>query len=207
MAKPSGPADPVQVGLSHLGEVEVDDYVDGLDINSSGEQVGAHEVAAQPGTEVVKDSITVALRHFGMDVVATVTQLRDLLCQQFHSLSRVAEYDRLVDLQLKYKNYTCLRKSLSNRKLQIYTFHTVTQMNPKYQIFTTLVDYLYKYLQQWHCIECECNPRQLSDHGRRRKLVFASYPLSFDQPLDKAMQRPVTASQSAQNTIHIYFCN
>jgi len=41
-------SDPVQVGLSHLGEVEVDDDVDGLDVDTSGEQVGRDEVAAKP---------------------------------------------------------------------------------------------------------------------------------------------------------------
>lgn len=146
MAKPSGPADPVQVRLGHLGEVEVDDYIDSLDVNSSGEEVGAHEVAAQPRAEVVEDSITVALRHLGMDVVATVTQLRDLLCQQFHSLSRVAEYDGLVDLQLEWKNYMLighLAENYSNRKPQIYTFYIVTQnIKHKCKIFRTSVDYL-----------------------------------------------------------------
>lgn len=32
-------ADSVQVGLGHLGEVEVDDNVDGLDVDTSGEEI------------------------------------------------------------------------------------------------------------------------------------------------------------------------
>ena len=58
---PSAAADPVQVCLGHLGEVEVDDDVDGLDVDTAGEEVAAHEVAAQAGAEVVEHSVTVSL--------------------------------------------------------------------------------------------------------------------------------------------------
>ena len=46
MAEPSGPTDSVQVGLRHLGEVEVDDNVDSLNVDTAGQQVGAHQVPA-----------------------------------------------------------------------------------------------------------------------------------------------------------------
>lgn len=39
VAESSGSADSVQVGLGHLGEVEVDDNVDGLDVDTSGEEI------------------------------------------------------------------------------------------------------------------------------------------------------------------------
>jgi len=39
MPKPSTPSDPVKVGLCHLGEVEVDDHVDSLDVYSAREEV------------------------------------------------------------------------------------------------------------------------------------------------------------------------
>ena len=39
MAEPSGPTDSVQVGLRHLGEVEVDDDIDCLDVDTTGEEV------------------------------------------------------------------------------------------------------------------------------------------------------------------------
>lgn len=78
--------DAVQVRLGHAREVEVDDDVDGLHVDTAREQVGAHEVAAQPRAEVVEHAVAVCLRHARVDVVAAVAQLRDLLGQQFHAL-------------------------------------------------------------------------------------------------------------------------
>ena len=43
------------------------------------------------------------LIHLGVDEEAGVTKLGDLLGQQLHSLHRVAEYDALVDLELREK--------------------------------------------------------------------------------------------------------
>ena len=53
----------MQVCLSHLGEVEVDDDVDCLDVDTAGEEVTAHQVAAQAGAEVVEHSVTVSLAN------------------------------------------------------------------------------------------------------------------------------------------------
>ena len=39
VAEPPRPADPVQVRLGHAREVEVDDHVDGLDVDAACEQV------------------------------------------------------------------------------------------------------------------------------------------------------------------------
>jgi len=86
VAKSSTAANPVQVGLSHLGEVEVDDDVDSLNVDTSGEEIAAHEVPAEAGPEVVEDSVAVSLGHLGVNVVAGVTELSDLLGQQLHSL-------------------------------------------------------------------------------------------------------------------------
>ena len=55
----------MQVCLSHLGEVKVDDDVDRLDVDTAGEEVTAHEVAAQAGAEVVEHSVTVSLASNG----------------------------------------------------------------------------------------------------------------------------------------------
>ena len=85
----------MEIGLGHLGEVEVDDDVDGLDVDTSGEEIAADQVPAEAGSEVVEDSIAVSLGHLGVDVVAGVAQLRYLLSQQFHPLCRIAEYDTL----------------------------------------------------------------------------------------------------------------
>ena len=53
----------MQVCLGHLGEVKVDDDVDCLDVDTAGEEVTAHEVAAQAGAEVVEHSVTVSLEN------------------------------------------------------------------------------------------------------------------------------------------------
>ena len=47
----------MEIGLGHLGEVEVDDDVDGLDVDAPGQQVGANQVAAQTRAEVVENPV------------------------------------------------------------------------------------------------------------------------------------------------------
>ena len=39
VAETAGATDAVEVGLRHLGEVEVDDHVHGLDVDTAGEQI------------------------------------------------------------------------------------------------------------------------------------------------------------------------
>lgn len=102
MAKASWATDAVQIGFGHAREVEVDDHVDGLHVNTAGEEVGAHQVAAQAGAEVVEDAVAVRLRHARVDVVATISQLCYLFGEQFHTLRWVAEYYRLIYLQLEW---------------------------------------------------------------------------------------------------------
>ena len=79
VAESSRPTDPVQVGLRHFGKVKVDDDVDGLDVDTPGEEITADQVPAEASSEVVEDSVTVSLGHLGVDVVAGVAQLSDLL--------------------------------------------------------------------------------------------------------------------------------
>lgn len=55
--------DTVQVRLGVLGEVEVDDDVDRLDVNTAREEIRADEVAADTVAEVVEDAVTVRLQH------------------------------------------------------------------------------------------------------------------------------------------------
>ena len=43
VAEPSRPADPVQVRLGHAREVKVDDHVDGLDVDTTREEVCREE--------------------------------------------------------------------------------------------------------------------------------------------------------------------
>ena len=70
----------MEVGLGHLGEVEVDDDVDSLDVDTSGEEVAADQVPTEAGSEVVEDSVPVALEHLGVNVKARVAHLSAFLC-------------------------------------------------------------------------------------------------------------------------------
>jgi len=79
VAESSTATNPVKVSLSHLGEVEVDDDIDSLDVNTPGEEIAADEVPAEAGSEVVEDAIPVVLRHPGVNVVAAVAEVSDLL--------------------------------------------------------------------------------------------------------------------------------
>ena len=95
--------DSVQVGFGILGEVEVDDDIDGLDIDTTGEQIGADQVSADAVSEIVEDSVTGLLLHSSVTVEARVAELGDLLGQQLDSVGGVAEDDGLVDLELGEK--------------------------------------------------------------------------------------------------------
>jgi len=50
--------------------------------------------------ELVEDSVPVGLLHFGMNVVATVAKLCDLLGQKFNTVHTIAKDNALIDLQL-----------------------------------------------------------------------------------------------------------
>ncbi len=49
----------------------------------------------------MEDSVSVGLEHLGVDVEARVPKLGDLLGEQLDAIDRVAEYDRLVNLELR----------------------------------------------------------------------------------------------------------
>lgn len=101
MSKATRTTDPVQVRLGHFGEVKVNDDVHSLHVYAARKQVTADEVPAQALSEVVEHAVPVRLRHFCVYVVAAVAELGDLLGEQLHALRRIAEDDRLVDLQLR----------------------------------------------------------------------------------------------------------
>ena len=93
-------ANTVKIGFSGLGEIEVDDDVDGLDVDTTSDKIGTDQVTAVTLTEVVEDAVTVLLLHAGVDVVARVTELGDLAGEEFDTVDGVAEDDGLVDLEL-----------------------------------------------------------------------------------------------------------
>lgn len=77
----------VKICLCVFGKIEVDDDIDGLDVNSTGQQIGADEVAACAVPEIMKDAVPVILLHFGVRVKARVAKLGDFLGKQFDALS------------------------------------------------------------------------------------------------------------------------
>src|SRR5205085_720985 len=101
MSKASRAANSVQISFSHFGEIEVDDNIDGLNVNATSKEITANKITAEATPEVVKHAVSVRLRHASVDVVARIAQLSNLLRQQFHALGGIAEDDRLVDLELR----------------------------------------------------------------------------------------------------------
>lgn len=98
MPKPTGTTDTVEISFRVLGEIKVDDHIDGLDIDTAGKKVRAHEVSTHAVTEVVEDAITVRLQHFRVGVETGISKFSNLLRKQLDPVCRVAEDDRLVDL-------------------------------------------------------------------------------------------------------------
>jgi hypothetical protein len=60
----------------------------------------ADEVAANTVSKIMENAISVSLEHFGVRVETRIAEFGDLLCEKFHPVSRVAEYNGLVDLEL-----------------------------------------------------------------------------------------------------------
>ena len=56
------------------------------------------KVSAQSLSEIVENPVPVLLIHLGVNVETTVAELCNLLGKKFHSLGRVTEDYRLVDL-------------------------------------------------------------------------------------------------------------
>jgi len=100
MTKATRTTDTMEVGLSALGEVKVDDDVDGLDVDTTSDEVGAHEVAAGATAEVVENAITMVLLHLSVDVEARAAQLANLLGKKLHTVHRIAEDNGLSNVQL-----------------------------------------------------------------------------------------------------------
>ena len=77
----------MQVSLGEAREVKVNDDVDRQDVDTTSKNVSAHETSGLTSLEVVINSLTIVVRHLGMNVEARVTHLRNLLCEQFDTLS------------------------------------------------------------------------------------------------------------------------
>ena len=63
----------------------------------------ADKISAKSSPEIVEDPIPVGLSHSGVNVIAAIAELRDLLGQQLHALGRIAEDNGLINLWKKNK--------------------------------------------------------------------------------------------------------
>jgi len=91
-------SDSVEVGLGELREVEVDDNVNGDNVDTAGKQIGADETSGLSVFEVVEDSVPISLCHPWMYKEARVAKLVNFLSEKLNSFSSVAEDDCLADI-------------------------------------------------------------------------------------------------------------
>ena len=59
MAESTGTSNAVKISFRVFGEIKVDDDIDRLNINTTSEEVGAHEVSTHAVAEIVEDPVTV----------------------------------------------------------------------------------------------------------------------------------------------------
>jgi len=81
MSKSARATNTVEIGLGIFWEIEIDNYVDSLNVDTSGKKVGADQVAADAVSEVVKDAVAVILQHLCMRVETRVPKLCNLFGQ------------------------------------------------------------------------------------------------------------------------------
>ena len=119
MSKPTRTADTVKISLRVLREIEIDNDVDGLDIDTTGKEVRTDEVAANTVTEVMEYAVTMRLEHLSMRVEARITKLSDFLGEKLDTICRVTENDRLVDLQLRNGSERLIHTVFLDRQLTL----------------------------------------------------------------------------------------
>src|SRR5271168_2999959 len=91
----------MKISLGILREVKIDNNIDGLNIDTAGKEVRANKVSANTITEVVEDPVAVCLKHAGMTIETGVAKFSNFLGKKLDAIRRVAEDDRLVDLQFR----------------------------------------------------------------------------------------------------------
>ena len=89
----------MEIGLCILREIEIDDHIHSLNVNTTSKKIRAYEVAANTVSKIVKHAVTVVLQHLGVRVEARVSKLGDFLGKQLHSICGVAENNGLIDLE------------------------------------------------------------------------------------------------------------
>lgn len=59
---PSTTTNPMKVSLCHFREVKINDNIDCLNVDTTGEEITANEVPAESGAEIMEDSVSVSLK-------------------------------------------------------------------------------------------------------------------------------------------------
>jgi len=78
MTEPSRTPNTMQICFTIFREIEVDNDIHSLDIDTTREEIRTDEITRDTITEVVKNAITMGLKHFSMRVEARVPELGDL---------------------------------------------------------------------------------------------------------------------------------
>lgn len=79
MTKPARTTDTMKICLSILREIEIDDNVYRLDINTTSQQIRANQISAHAVAEIVEYAVARLLVHLRMRIETRVAQLCDLL--------------------------------------------------------------------------------------------------------------------------------
>jgi len=107
MTEPPRTANTMQICLAIFWKVEVDNDIHSLDIDTTREKVRANEITRDTVTEVVKNAITMRLKHFSVRIETRIAELGDFFGQKFDSIGRIAKNYGLIDLKLD-KNCVCI---------------------------------------------------------------------------------------------------
>ena len=99
MSETSRSTDAMKVSLRILREIEIDDHIHSLNVDTTGKKIRADKVAAYTIPEIMKDTVTIVLQHLGVRVKAGVSKFGNFLRKQLHSVCGVAEDDGLIDLK------------------------------------------------------------------------------------------------------------
>lgn len=76
----------VEIGLGVLGEIKINDDVDGLDVDTTGQEIRADQVSTDTVPEIVEDAVAMGLEHLCVRVEARVSKLGDLFGQKLDTV-------------------------------------------------------------------------------------------------------------------------
>ena len=93
----TAPPDPMQVGATLSGEIEVDDNVDRGNIDAPGDEIGTDQCLELSLSKPFEDVDPLLPWDLGMQVLVLVFLLVELLGEHLRTLVRLAEDDALVD--------------------------------------------------------------------------------------------------------------